>query len=81
MDERERRTDLRRRAIATLAMVAAGTAILPEQGEPARSAGGAAARVAPHAASATGLLLARAKAGSAVSDSVRLRAAALRRNK
>ena len=35
MDERERRTDLRRRAIFTLAMIAAGSAFLAAQEEPA----------------------------------------------
>jgi hypothetical protein len=81
MDEREQRADLRRRAIATLAMVAAGMGILPEQDGPPRSARGAAPAVAPHPAPAPGLSLARAKAGSAASGAARPRAAILRRTK
>jgi hypothetical protein len=79
MDERERRADLRRRAIATLAMVAAGMAILPDQGPPARAVRGAPPQVAPYPAPAPGLSLVRAKAGSAASGPGRPQAAVLRR--
>lgn len=78
MDERERRADLRRRAIATLAMVAAGMAILPGQDQPPRSAGSAAPRAAPHLAPAPGLSLARVQAGRPASGPLRPRASALR---
>jgi len=85
MDERERRTDLRRRAIVTLAMVAAGMALLPEQREPGQGRGPAAMRpdLARKAAAPPepGLSLARMKAGSRASGQVRPRAAALRQNK
>ena len=81
MDERERRSDLRRRAIATLAMVAAGIAILPRQDEPPSTAHKAAPRAAPQTAPATGLSLARVQAGRSVSGPLRPRAAALGRNK
>ena len=81
MDERERRSDLRRRAIATLAMVAAGIAILPRQDEPPSTAHKAAPRAAPQTAPGPSLSLVRMQGGRSASGPLRPHAAALRRNK